>query len=73
MERNTHSSEEMACMLTDDELDQVAGGGTQNVPGFDCPECGTFIPTTIHELLVTTCITCPACKAEFPVDRIKRP
>lgn len=42
---------------------------TDREPGLGCPRCGTFIRTTIAELLTTRSLRCPRCLLELKLDR----
>lgn len=39
--------------------------------GLKCPECGTFIPTTIFQLLTAQALVCPHCRLRLSIDRGK--
>lgn len=39
--------------------------------GLKCPGCGTFIPTTIFQLLTARALVCPHCRLELRIDRMK--
>ena len=39
--------------------------------GLKCPQCGTFIQTSIFELLTTNALICPTCRLRLNIDRIK--
>lgn len=41
----------------------------QSQPGLKCPQCGTFIPTTITELLTARALICPQCHLELTINR----
>jgi uncharacterized paraquat-inducible protein A len=41
----------------------------QSQPGLKCPQCGTFIPTTITELLTARALRCPQCQLELTINR----
>ena len=41
----------------------------QQTPGMKCPNCDSFIPTTIAELLTSPGITCPACRLTLTINR----
>lgn len=41
----------------------------QTQPGLKCPQCGTFIPTTISELLTARALHCPQCHLELTINR----
>ena len=44
--------------ITDDALDEVAGGSTQNVAPCKCPYCGHWV---VPELLYDRLLFCPDC------------
>lgn len=39
--------------------------------GLKCPQCGTFIETSIFQLLTEQGLTCPACRLRLNIDHIK--
>lgn len=39
--------------------------------GMKCPQCGTFIATSIFELLTSQALQCPACHLRLSIDRMK--
>lgn len=39
--------------------------------GMKCPQCGTFIPTSIFELLTARGLECPSCHLRLLIDRAK--
>lgn len=41
---------------------------TEREPGLGCPRCGTFIRTTIVQLLTTRSFRCPRCLLELRLD-----
>ena len=41
---------------------------TDREPGLNCPRCGTFIPTTIMQLLTTRSFRCSRCLLELRLD-----
>lgn len=41
----------------------------QQIPGMKCPVCGTFIPTSIQELLNAKGLVCPNCGLELSINR----
>ena len=41
----------------------------QKTPGLNCPQCGTFIPTSISELLSATGLRCPHCQLVLTINR----
>ena len=36
--------------------------------GLACPQCHTFIPTTITELLQSMALVCPSCRLRLSID-----
>lgn len=42
---------------------------SEREPGVGCPRCGTFIPTTIVQLLMSSSLRCPRCLLELRMDR----
>lgn len=48
---------------------------TQDSPkqraGLKCPRCGTFIETSIFQLLTTNALVCPLCSLRLNIDRVK--
>lgn len=39
--------------------------------GVKCPQCGTFIETSIFELLTSSTLLCPSCHLRLSIDRMK--
>lgn len=39
--------------------------------GMKCPQCGTFIETSIYQLLNTNELVCPLCQLHLSIDRMK--
>lgn len=39
--------------------------------GLKCPRCGSFIETSIFQLLTTNALVCPQCKLRLNIDRMK--
>lgn len=39
--------------------------------GLKCPQCGTFIETSIFQLLTTNALICPSCHLRLNIDKIK--
>lgn len=39
--------------------------------GLKCPRCGTFIETSIFQLLTEQGLTCPACHLRLNIDHMK--
>ena len=47
----------------------------QRMPGIRCPHCGNFIPTSIQQILFSSCLFCPSCglkKILAKVDEAQR-
>lgn len=43
----------------------------QQKAGLKCPQCGTFIETSIFQLLTTNALVCPFCHLRLKIDRMK--
>lgn len=43
----------------------------QRVPGIRCPHCGNFIPTSIQQILFSSCLFCPNCGLKLNIDKRK--
>ena len=43
----------------------------QQKAGLKCPQCGTFIETTIFQLLTASALQCPECHLRLSIDRMK--
>lgn len=41
------------------------------VPGIRCPHCGNFIPTSIQQILFSSCLFCPSCGLKLSIDKRK--
>ena len=39
--------------------------------GLKCPQCGTFIETSIFQLLTANALVCPNCHLRLTIDRMK--
>lgn len=39
--------------------------------GMKCPQCGSFIPISIFQLLTTNALVCPSCHLRLVIDRMK--
>ena len=39
------------------------------MPGFSCPSCGGFIPTSISQILFSTNVYCPTCGLKINMDK----
>ena len=67
--------------MTQEELDAIVGGyiptrprmqqQQQRVPGIRCPHCGNFIPTSIQQILYSSCLFCPTCGLKLNIDKRK--
>lgn len=44
--------------------------GQQRV-GLNCPQCGTFIETTMLQLITANALICPKCRLRLNIDRMK--
>lgn len=49
----------------------MAGHAQQRRTGLNCPQCNTFIETTILQLLTSSALICPACRLRLNIDRMK--
>lgn len=49
----------------------VASHAQEQKAGMKCPQCGTFIETSIFQLLTTNALVCPACHLRLRIDRMK--
>jgi DNA-directed RNA polymerase subunit RPC12/RpoP len=43
----------------------------QRLPGIRCPKCGNFIPTSIQQILFSSCLFCPTCGFKLNIDKRK--
>lgn len=43
----------------------------QRPVGLNCPQCDTFIETSIFQLITASALVCPKCKLRLNIDRIK--
>ena len=43
----------------------------QRIPGIPCPHCGNFIPTSIQQILFSSCLFCPTCGFKLNIDKRK--
>ncbi len=50
---------------------QPVQGSAQQKAGLKCPQCGTFIETSIFQLLTTNALVCPNCRLRLNIDRMK--
>lgn len=41
----------------------------QKTPGLNCPKCGSFIPTSIAELITTSYLECPHCRLRLNINK----
>ena len=54
--------------LSDEVLDQVAGGSGSGQPGLTCPGCGGFIPVSMEAMNTAASITCPNCGSTYNLN-----
>lgn len=47
----------------------MATNQQQKTPGLNCPKCGSFIPTTIAELITTSYLQCPHCHLRLNINQ----
>lgn len=45
--------------------------GQQQRVGMKCPQCESFIETSIFQLLTTNALVCPNCHLRLNIDRMK--
>lgn len=50
--------------------DNISGNGQQQ-PGLKCPQCGSFIETSIFQLLTTRALVCHKCHLRLVIDQFK--
>ena len=43
----------------------------QRIPGLRCPNCGNFIPTSIQQILFSSCLLCSTCGLGLNIDKRK--
>lgn len=43
----------------------------QRIPGIRCPHCGNLIPTSIQQILFSSCLFCPTCGLRLNIDKKK--
>lgn len=44
---------------------------SQHIPGMQCPRCGSFIPTSIQQILLSNNLYCPICGLGINIDKRK--
>ena len=44
---------------------------SQRMPGMKCPNCGSFIPTSIQQILFSNILCCPICGLRINIDKRK--
>ncbi len=54
-----------------EDLEKVVGGQQQRISGFDCPQCGSFIPTTMEQIIKVAALVCPRCGLRLNIDNAK--
>lgn len=52
-------------------MSKIEEHSRQQKTGIKCPQCGTFIETTIFQLITAQALKCPACHLELNIDRMK--
>lgn len=57
-------------MMNNDFQSTQAGPETRKA-GLKCPQCSTFIETSILQLLTTNALICPKCHLRLNIDRMK--
>lgn len=43
----------------------------QRIPGIPCPHCGNLIPTSIQQILFSSCLFCSICGLKLNIDKRK--
>lgn len=49
----------------------IGSHAQQQRAGLKCRQCGTFIETSIFQLLTTNALVCPSCHLRLKIDRMK--
>ncbi|SDG04699.1 hypothetical protein SAMN05216518_11855 [Bacteroidales bacterium KHT7] len=44
---------------------------SQRMPGMPCPRCGSYIPTSIQQILFSNSLCCPLCGLRLNIDKTK--
>ena len=44
---------------------------SQHMPGMQCPNCGSLIPTSIQQILFSNSLCCPICGLRINIDKRK--
>lgn len=57
-------------MMNNDFQSTQVGSAPQKA-GLKCPQCDTFIETSIFQLLTTNALVCPKCHLRLNIDRMK--
>ena len=52
-------------------MNNVAEHAREQKAGMKCPQCGTFIETSIFELLTSNALQCPSCHLRLNIARMK--
>ena len=52
-------------------MNNVAEHAREQKAGMKRPQCGTFIETSIFELLTSNALQCPSCHLRLNIDRMK--
>lgn len=76
MEESKNNTVDIACSLTDEELEDVAGGAPRRVEEadtsvFTCPVCQVKTKglRNLYDYLYSNHFTCPACRTSFAIER----
>lgn len=57
--------------MMDNNFQSAQAGPATQKAGLKCPQCDTFIETSIFQLLTTNALICPKCHLRLSIDRIK--
>jgi len=58
-------------MMGNNNSQTPQGNGQQQQVGMKCPQCGTFIETSIFQILTANALDCPSCHLRLNIDRMK--
>lgn len=50
-------------------MSNIGDHSREQKAGLKCPQCDTFIETTIFQLLTVQALECPACHLKLNIDR----
>lgn len=52
-------------------MNNVEDHALEQKVGMKCPQCDSFIETSIFELLTSSGLSCPSCHLHLSIDRMK--